>query len=373
MEKFLYLKLGDSNCLADYWLSKDNVYKRSVVAIYFGPIKANEYRKIIRISDKETRRKKEEYVKLYKNHNTGDSDKARRRALFQLNQIEEFFEAGENAQEKRVQKATFVTIAYGKVYIYEPESRVLDMRKEKYEEYDASLREWSREHPELRARINGMKIKLEKSKGEIRHIPKIMHVRVLESLRVARVPHVLATLPCNQYFTRGTCREIHDWGVIQAIKHCLGRKIDTLKLSESPYKLMELLSPYELETLVFLILRSEGLFVPAWRGGTQKDIDIIGINREYREIKIGTDHQVTFPPKGKRNWLTFQVKRGNVGQPSEADYTIATDFDGNNDKILTAKWLLQQIKTPTQRETREWLLNSLDWVPNVGSLISKEL
>lgn len=368
--KFLYLKLGGGNCLAEYWLSKDNLYKSPVAAIYFGPVKAEEYRELVRIPKKEKETRKEKYEDLCEKYGM----KRPKNPFFRLNQVRGFIEAGETTRKKGVQRTKFVTIGLGTVYIYEPESDVFDMKQKEYAEYDNGLsklsRRYGKKHPELRARIDGSKIK--DPKGRIRHIPKCMYVRLLATPKIGGVPHVLATLPCNQYFTRGTCREIDDWGVIQAVKHCLGRQIDTLELSKSPEKLVELLSPYELETLVFLILRNEGLFVPAWRGGTQKDIDIIAINREYREITIGKDLQVTFDARGKkRDALAFQVKRGKVKAPSEvADYTITDHFDGKNDKVLTAKWLLQQVKTPTQIETREWLLNSLNWIPIVDSLIS---
>ncbi len=67
-------------------------------------------------------------------------------------------------------------------------------------------------------------------------------------------------------------------------------------LEEDYHKLIELLSPYELETLVFLILKNEGLFVPAWRGGTQKGVDIIARNLRDEYIKISP---IIFEPKGK--------------------------------------------------------------------------
>jgi hypothetical protein len=371
MEKFLYLKLGFGNCLAEYWLNKDNVvkniFKRPVAAIYFGPVKAEEYRKIIHISDKEKKRKKEEYVKLCTKHKMGKKDKARKKALFQLNQIKEFFEAGENVGKKGVQRTTFVTIARDTVYIYEPESCVRDMEKYKYDRYDNDLSKLSKKYPALKRLIDKTKVRPDGPTGEIKNKPKYIHVKIVRKCKVEKLPHVLATLPCNQYYTRGTCREIKrkdHWGAIQAIKNCLGKQIE----HPDTHKLMDLLSPYELETLVFLILRNKNLFVPAWRGGTQKDIDIIGRNLHGYEIKISP---VTFKPKGQEKAdLTFQVKKGKVEKGAEfvANWVVATDYKEENGKILGAKWLLKQIRT--QPDTKKWFLDSLSWVPNIKSLIN---
>ena len=58
-------------------------------------------------------------------------------------------------------------------------------------------------------------------------------------------------------------------GNIAAIKYLIGElndfKIDPLKT----------LSSVQLETLVVKIFEKNGAFIPAWRGGTLKDIDII--------------------------------------------------------------------------------------------------
>ena len=348
MEKFLYLKLGRGNCLADYWLSKDNVFKKPAVAIYFGKITTRECRKLISMSE-------EELNSFFKHKRGPDIPK---KSDF-LNQIKPFIEAGDN------RKAKFVTIARVKprnrrrIYIYEPESQVDDMPKNRYKEYDDHL---------SKRGITTEKTEYKTKKGELKHnVPKIMFVKILVNKDIEKVPHVLATLPCSQYFTRATCREIDPtkyWGAVQAIKRCLKQQIEPI---DNAQKLMKLLSPYELETLMFLILKNEGLHVPAWRGGTLKDIDIIGHNRTDREIKIGTDPQVTFKPSETK---TFQVKKKIIGKPKKiADWTVTVDFEGKSERVLKANWLLEQVRN--QEETRKWLSDSLHWVPNIESLINK--
>ncbi|MGB9615650.1 MAG: hypothetical protein ACPL3B_09115, partial [Fervidobacterium sp.] len=211
-EKFLYLKLGFGNCLAKYWLNREekvkNVFNKPIAAIYFHSIKAEEYRKLLDEKDEKTRN--EEYRKLCKKHDIKKKPKSDREIAFRLDQIKEFFEAG-------TQRTRFVTITHGKVYIYEPEGDVRDMDDEKLlREYDTHLDELSKRYPKLRGFISKEKIKTPR---RIKHIPKIMYVKNFKEYDIKNVPHVLATLPCNQYLTRGTCRKIdpkRNWGAVQA-------------------------------------------------------------------------------------------------------------------------------------------------------------
>ncbi|MBE0516916.1 MAG: hypothetical protein IBX41_05935 [Methanophagales archaeon] len=102
---------------------------------------------------------------------------------------------------------------------------------------------------------------------------------------------------------------------------------------------MNFLSSYELETLVFLILTNAGLFVPAWRGGTQKGFDLIAYNFTHSAIK-----KLQLPVESEdrsKSSFTFQVKKGKVKKHSEfADFTVATEYDDDDKKILNAGWLL---------------------------------
>jgi hypothetical protein len=334
--KFLYLKLGRGNCLAEYWLQQGktpikNVFGKPAIAIFFGKTTTEECRKLITIQSKE------------------ELDSLRKSIGHKIPsyidihyQIRPFIEAGDN------RKAKFVTIVHGlesHVYIYEPDSQVFDMPKQKYDEYDSHL----------------SKLGIEVKKKTIdEHFPKIMFVKNVGQF--TEFPHVLASLPCNQYFTRGTCREIDParyWGVIQAIKQRLGEPIDRPQNDE---QLLGLLGWHQLETLMFLILINAGVHPSAWRGGTLPEVDIVATNFTNSTIKIGTNPEISFRPMEKK---TFQVKRGIVRKPvPNADYTVAIDFHGKeNKRILTAKWLRNQIET--QPNTRDWLEKSLHWTSGI--------
>lgn len=326
MEKFLYLKLGRGNCLAEYWLSNNNVLEKPAAAIYFGTTKTKEINKLV------------ERVE------NGEISSTQAREEFRdmdFRSVYEFVQAGKNPES-----IWFVTIKSGTVYIYQPASEMFDMQEDEYDEYDRQIAE---------RKIDSSRVK--SSTGEFKNIPKVMFVKNVRRFKVSDVPHVLATLHCNQYLSRGTCRKIEqsrEWGAIQAIKYCLGKPIEE---PESEKELMSLLGPYELETLVFLILMNAGVFSPAWRGGTQPDIDIVGENLTHSTVNIGTNPQIVFEPADKK---TFQVKR-RARKPSPiADYTVTVDFRGKqNAKTLTSEWLIRLITA--QPDTKEWLENSLRW------------
>lgn len=419
MTIFFYLKLGKGNCLAEYWL--DN---KHAAAIYFGIITTEKIEELIEKWGKNEKGKKEakgEFQWIVGGKNPD------------FNAAKDFVEAGKKLGEKTFITIThnkvYIFEPSGEVkdmpeYEWTKYDEVLDDllpqantagTKENIEEMkiEIKLKSFIIIDRELEADLNNnvipkklkegfktngnplsisdiekrdkdnewvitnrvkKKIYIARKEDEklkiYRHIPKIMPVKNIKKYEIANVPHVLATLSTSQRYTRGTCRKIdakNDWGATQAINYVLsGQKIEV----KEDYKLIELLSPYELETLVFLILKNAGLFVPAWRGGTQKGIDIIGRNKTKSQIKLPP---VTFEPgKGK----TFQIKK-SIRKIREvldnADFIVTVDPNINGkadkDKILDAKWLLKQIKSekPPQ-ETKEWLKKSLDWVENIGSL-----
>jgi len=442
MTKYFYLKLGKGNCLAEYWLNPEG--KRSIfeeyehaAAIYFGIIRAERIREFSKLPEKEAR-------ELFKKE-TPDRNRD--------------FKAAKNFVEAEKDPTTkFVTISNGRVYFYKPIGAVSDMPEKYWKTYDYSLDKLILDKNKKVEKGKKEKIKRAKvfdENNNRQNIPKIIPIEIIKQCDIAKIPHVLASLPCNQHYTQHTCQEIRedrflfnwnkifeidslelrkysefwkflmdyvdgdwkeapisktdgdnfivskdkklieftlnekkdkvtlkvddkrihdfivkkengklnvykkeDWGAIQAIKHCLNEQIGK---PENASELMSFLSPYELETLVFLILKNACLFVPAWRGGTQKDIDIIG--RNFGDLKIEIP-PVVFEPKGSaEDHHTFQVKRKVKMHIGPAEYTVAAEYYGNDiENVLNAEWLLRQLRKQEQLETRKWFTNSLRWV-----------
>ena len=342
-QKFYYLKLGSGNCLAEYWLEGNNVLKRPAIAVYFWDLNEKDFMDIYYNKDIET------VFRGYKNHGGHLSEKDFEKKIGRvMNQIKVFVEAVMNKEN-----SIFVTVAHGKVYFYKPDYgdktgfSFFVLKEESYDDYDGDMEA---------IKAKGWKIRKD---GEIIQIPKYVYVKKINKAPLDivedKVPYILASLPSNQSYNRVTIKEVDDWGVKQAIKYCLGEQLETPKNTS---QFFELLSPVELETLVFLILTNAGLHVPTWRGGTMPDIDFLTYNFSNKVITL--EPVVIKSSQG----MSFQVKRKKVNKPLEnVDYIIALNNENKNEKILTGKWLLKQVAN--QPNTRRWLERTLYWFPNI--------
>jgi hypothetical protein len=184
---------------------------------------------------------------------------------------------------------------------------------------------------------------------------KMFPVKILASLPLRDVSPVLAGINANAYLSRGTYREIKNWGNIKAIHSVLEKQLPEEHLEKSnctALRLLECLSSVELETLVAKLFEAKGCFVPAYRGGYIQDVDLFICNEQ--PIPVEMDGLVILANNNK----TVQVKgwSGLKRKPENVDYFIALDAPDFN-----AEWLLRQIyESPT---VALWLRKSLSWLP----------
>jgi hypothetical protein len=171
-------------------------------------------------------------------------------------------------------QAVFVTIDEGRVWIYEPVGKPTE-------------REW----------INGIRNKrgaatvatdMSGSNGKDRILVKAYDVNHLpmrrrtgeftagvEGIPTSEVPLILSSMKVNQAFSRNTFTEINKDGVgrytgnIAAIKTVLGESGDGFTVDP-----LDCLSAVEFETLVAKLFEAQNCFVPAYRGGVMKDVDL---------------------------------------------------------------------------------------------------
>lgn len=194
---------------------------------------------------------------------------------------------------------------------------------------------------------------------------KEMPVTVLFSGFCKDVPPVLAGMGSSQHHGRRTFTQASNWGNLKAIDCVLGRATDTFLPPEEhwslddqgPAQLLECLGSTELETLVGKLFEANGCHVPAYLGGTLRDIDIFAYNDGENEISVG---EITLPP-GQR--ISLQVKTwSGLRCPDSVDCLIGLDAVSDR-RTFDAAWLLSRVRESPL--VLHWLRRSLNWLPSV--------
>ena len=198
---------------------------------------------------------------------------------------------------------------------------------------------------------------------------KYYDIEIIKHSKIEDVPYILATMKTNRAFSRNTFRKIDEKkyeGNIAAIKSLIGElndfKIDPLKT----------LSSVQLETLIAKIFEKNKAFIPAWRGGTLKDIDIIAefeknipenlFKVKIQEKKIKIQVKIQLNDKNKLEEIKENLKKN-------PNFFLITAEDGPHEeleeyhekKYLTSKWINQQINSCD--EIRNWFEKCIKWLP----------
>lgn len=190
---------------------------------------------------------------------------------------------------------------------------------------------------------------------------KIMPVDMIcPKLRLADVPPILAGINANAFLSRGTFRKITNWGNIKAVERALGHPLPSKHLAQencTVSRLLECLSSVELETLVAKLFEAAGCFVPAYRGGCVKDVDLFAHNETGKTIEL---EDLVLKPKQR---FAIQVKGRNklTKRPPAVDYFIGIDSP-DLPNCYDGAWLLSQVKRFPQ--VNNWLRRSLSWLPS---------
>jgi hypothetical protein len=150
-----------------------------------------------------------------------------------------------------------------------------------------------------------------------------------------------------------------NWGNIKAVECALGRSLPHQHMAPENCtvpRLLECLSSVELETLVAKLFEAAGCFVPAYRGGCVKDVDLFAHNESGETIEFG---KLVLAPRQR---LAIQVKGWNRLKkcPSEVDCLIGFEAP-NLPGCYDGDWLLSQVKRFPK--VVDWLKHSLNWLP----------
>ena len=223
-------------------------------------------------------------------------------------------------------------------------------------------------------------------------LPKYYDIKMLLDkcpISISEIPYILATIKSSQAFAQGTFYPIGENidgklasrydGNIAAIKVLL-RNVDFVadeyaKLLIDP---LHCLSSVEFETLVAKIFEAYDCFVPAYRGGVLKDIDLFvdtpdatkiagitvqGNDRLSIQIKLNT-------PKNK-----IEINRlCKFLDSSEKHYLITLEEEYHSDleyykrkgQYLTADWVRDQISR--NQSVQKWFDKSLEWLPSLARI-----
>lgn len=333
--EYYYIKLGRANSLLPYWLQLDdkkNPYGSPYVCIYFYNIPIDEYRKVDSLESFDKLKKKYDLPKKAMNYNQSYK-----------HQIKPFIEKGKNKDMR------FITIDHGIIYILEPIGEAEDLLDNLTEQF----------HNDLEKMREVLKDEYD---GITKSIAKVRQVKIIKQIN-ANVPHILLTLSTVRYYNSGTFRRINpekNIGVYRALGIITGDEEPSIKKLGFD-DILELLSPHQFETLIFLIILNKNLYSPAWRAGSLPGIDIIGINYSDSPIFLGSNPSIEFVPYTfPYTEVKFQLKRKRRQKHfEEADYTIAISSYKKDPKVLGADWLYSVIQK--QEKTIEWLEHSLHW------------
>ncbi len=192
---------------------------------------------------------------------------------------------------------------------------------------------------------------------------KEMPVRILQKKLCKDVPPVLAGIACSQYHGRRTFTEIGHWGNMKAIDCVLGRANDPKLFADEhwnlqkqgPAQLLECLGRTELETLVAKLFEAHGCHVPAYLGGTLRDIDVLAYNAESSLVDV---NGIRIEPGAR---ISLQVKTWSNEPRSDAvDYLISLSPPPDS-KSYGPDWILESVKQAPL--VLQWMKRSLSWLP----------
>jgi len=227
--------------------------------------------------------------------------------------------------------------------------------------------------------IGDEKIWIYKIKGQIKNgniefdkiRPKYYDIEFIKKkkyFKIEDVPYILATMKTNQAFSRNTFRKIDEKKYeanIAAIKFLIGElndfKIDPLKTLPS----------VQLETLIAKIFEKNKAFIPAWRGGTLKGIDIIAkfeknipynlFKKKIKEKKIRIQVKIQLNDKNKLEELKKLLKKPNFFLITAEDGPLKKLKKYHEKNYLTSKWIKKQIYN--YDEIKKWYEECIKWLP----------
>ena len=276
-------------------------------------------------------------------------------AIFSLNTIEDFL-SGKKDLSKDAQR--FVKVFHKdneESLIVSIGSKSLDNKKQDYI--------YIYRKAGLLKRFSGQSVKYKVDSSHYNNNPDDVigfHIELLYEQPIVKVPLVLATIKSNQNLSRGTFKELWKkpakddpnstfnsyFGNRKAIDYLItNKKVEVDNFEQY----LECLSSIEFETLIAKLKEEQGFFVPAYKGGSFKDYDILckkGNKEEYIQAKLNLSKDIFKDYKDIKDLNIYCVH----SEIDKKQYSNIFDYQD-------IKYLLD--KCPN---TYKWLEYSLSWV-----------
>lgn len=195
----------------------------------------------------------------------------------------------------------------------------------------------------------------------------VSHLAGPDGLAASEVPLVLSSMKVNQAFSRNTFTEIGGAGFdryrgnVAALKAMLRETDEGFRVDP-----LDCLSAVEFETLVARLFEAQGCFVPAYRGGVMKDVDLYVDTRGARRgpIMLPLDGVLSVQLKLSAKIDDRSLVKWLMGDPRRL--LISLDDSVSPVGACRERWITRgEIRTwiGAAPAVSAWLERSLDWLP----------
>jgi hypothetical protein len=198
---------------------------------------------------------------------------------------------------------------------------------------------------------------------------EVMHLVEPDGVPASNVPLILSSMKVNQAFSRNTFTEIRGGefdrysGNIAAVKAVLGETGEDFAVDP-----LDCLSAVEFETLIAKLFEADGCFVPAYRGGVMKDVDLYVYANGAKAngvIALAGDQllnvQLKLSAKADQNYLLRWLN----SDPRNLLISLDADVSGAagccHERWITRHGIRQWLAD--RPEVGRWLERSLEWLP----------
>jgi len=194
---------------------------------------------------------------------------------------------------------------------------------------------------------------------------KLMEVKQVLKSSVKDVPPIVAGMNANRYYSSGTFRKIEDPGNVLALTTLLVKHEAVMAQSaiDEPTLagIIQCLSSVQLETLVAKLFEEQGCFVPAYKGGAVKGIDLTARNDTADSVLVGGFEIGCGVTASVQVKLSISGKERKMLIGSDQIDLLVWGIHAEGPSFPQREWIELALKQSPN--SRDWLLKSISWLP----------